>query len=135
MAGSVASAKRLMISKERKILFIASHRKNRSPSQRFRFEQYFEHLSQNGFHCELSSLISSEDDRIFYSKGKSLKKSFILVKAFFKRCKDVVRIRQYDLVFIQREAFITGSVFFEKLLSHLNVKLVFDFDDAIWHLD
>ena len=45
-----------------RVLFIASHRLNRSPSQRYRFEQYFNFLKKNGFHCELSYIISKKDD-------------------------------------------------------------------------
>lgn len=117
------------------ILFIASHRKNRSPSQRFRFEQYLDYLSQNGFQCDFSYIISEKDDSIFYAKGNYFKKFIIIIKAFLKRCKDVLHASSYDIIFIQREAFVTGSVFFEKLFSYLKPKLVFDFDDAIWLLD
>jgi glycosyltransferase involved in cell wall biosynthesis len=46
--------------------------------------------------------------------------------------RDVVRMNNYDIIFIFREAFMTGSIFFEKFFKKSNAKLVFDFDDAIW---
>lgn len=116
----------------KKILILANHRKNRSPGQRFRFEQYIDYLNQNGFDCELSSLLTEEDDKIFYSKGNWISKLLIFIKCFNKRLKDVKRVNQFDIVFVFREAFFTGTTYFEKRLSRLPVKVVFDFDDSIW---
>jgi glycosyltransferase involved in cell wall biosynthesis len=119
----------------KKVLFIASHRKDRSPSQRFRFEQYFDHLRENGFDCHLSNLLSAEDDKAFYGTGNFSEKISILIRSFFKRRKDVRAAAQYDLIFVQREAFMTGSTYFEKKLSRSGTKMIFDFDDSIWILD
>ena len=118
-----------------KILFIAAHRPDRSPSQRYRFEQYFDFLKSNGFECRLSYLLSSSDDKYFYRSGHLLSKMIILVKSFFKRLKDIFKAKEYDIIFVQREAFMIGSTFFEKLFKITKAKLVFDFDDAIWLLD
>ena len=55
----------------RKILFIAQHRLNRSPSQRFRFEQYLSLFEAHGYECELSFLIDEEDDKVLdYSRDR-----------------------------------------------------------------
>lgn len=118
-----------------KILFIAPHRPDRSPSQRFRFEQYLDFLKQNGFDSDFSYLISEKDDRYFYQHGNFSTKSYFFLKSVIKRWKNTMRANDYDIIFIQREAFMTGSTFFEKKLSQSNAKLVFDFDDAIWHFD
>lgn len=118
-----------------KILFIAAHRPNRSPSQRYRFEQYFGFLNQNGYTCELSYIIDERDDSIFYSKGHLFSKLLIVVKSIIKRLKDVKRVNNFDIVFVQREAFMTGITFFEKQFSKSKAKLVFDFDDSIWLMD
>ncbi len=121
--------------KQKRILFIASHRKDRAPGQRFRFEQYMAFLEQNGFHCELSPIISETDDKVLYQKGKYLQKFFIALRAWIKRQKDAWRANQFDIIFIFREAFLTGSTFFERQFRNSRAKIVFDFDDAIWHLD
>ncbi len=121
--------------KRKKILFIAAHRPDRSPSQRFRFEQYLKFLQENGFDSDFSWLISAQDDKKFYSPGNFRTKLFILVKSYWKRWKDVWRSGEYDIIFVQREAFMTGSTFFERRFKRIGAKLVFDFDDAIWNLD
>lgn len=44
------------------------------------------------------------------------------------------RAKHFDLIFIQREALLIGSSFFEKRFFKKN-KVIFDFDDSIWLLD
>ena len=117
-----------------KLLIIADHRLNRSPSQRYRFEQYLNYFKSQGFDWELSEIITEKDDKIFYSPGNYLKKAWILFKSLFIRLKDLQRAKQFDLIFIQREALLLGSSFFEKQFFK-NHKVVFDFDDSIWLLD
>ncbi len=114
------------------ILYVVPHRLNRSPGQRFRCEQYVKPLEEAGFTITYSNIISEKDDQIFYSKGKYLKKTWILFSSFFQRLKDVRRAKKYDIVFIYREAFMLGTTFFEKRLRVRNPRIIFDFDDAIW---
>jgi len=116
----------------KRVLYIAMHRRDRSPSQRFRFEQYLDFLKLNGYEYDFSFLISSEDDKIFYSSGNTFQKGIIFLKCFFKRLKDVLNANNYDIIFIQREAFMTGTVFFEKQFARSKAKVIFDFDDSIW---
>lgn len=118
-----------------KILFIAAHRINRSPSQRFRFEQYFGFLNSQGYECELSCIIDEKNDTVLYSNGNILKKIQITLASIKTRFKDVARANEFDIIFIQREAFMTGAVYFEKRFSQSSAKVIFDFDDSIWLLD
>lgn len=115
-----------------KILFIASHRLGRSPGQRFRWEQYLPYLRENGFQCDFEYMISPEDDKAFYAPGNFINKALIFLRCWIKRFRDTIKARRYDVVFIQREAFMTGSIFFEKRFKKTGAKIVFDFDDSIW---
>jgi glycosyltransferase involved in cell wall biosynthesis len=121
--------------KKKKILFIAPHRRDRAPSQRFRFEQYISFLEANGFETEYSSLLNEKDDKIIYSPGKLFGKGWIFLKSFFLRRKDVKRAKDCAIVFVQREAFMTGATRFERAFKKQGAKLVYDFDDSIWLLD
>ncbi len=114
------------------ILFVSLHRPDRSPSQRFRYEQYLDYLAANGFDYDFSYLITAEDDQPFYSKGNYLKKLQILLKSIEIRLFDVAMAGRYDIIFVQREAFMLGTAIFEKLYARSKAKLVFDFDDSIW---
>jgi glycosyltransferase involved in cell wall biosynthesis len=119
----------------KKVLFIVAHRPGRSPGQRFRFEQYLDYLSEKGFLCEFSYLLNEKDDKFFYSKGHYFRKFQIFLKSICKRFKDLKRIRDYDIIFIYREAVMLGSVFFEKRFKKRGAKIILDFDDAIWLMD
>jgi glycosyltransferase involved in cell wall biosynthesis len=55
-----------------------------------------------------------------------------MINGFFRRRRDISRAKEYDIIFIQREAFMTGSLYFEKQLRKSGKKMVFDFDDAVW---
>ena len=116
------------------ILIIADHRLNRSPSQRYRFEQYLNYFKEQGFNWELSEIISAADDKVFYHRGNHLRKAWVMVKSLLIRSRDLRRAKNFDLIFIQREALLLGSSYFEKKFFKKG-KVIFDFDDSIWLLD
>lgn len=118
-----------------RILFVAGHRLNRAPGQRFRFEQYLEHLRADGFVCEFSPLLTAEDDRVFYGNASALRKAAVLARCAVRRGRDVRRASNFDVVFLQREAFFGGWPVFEHAFKRTGARLVLDFDDAIWLLD
>ncbi len=116
----------------KKVLIIANHYANRSPGQRFRFEQYLSFLKANGYECHLSNIITKEDDKYFYKPGNYLRKGQIIFKAIAKRLGNVIRLNQYDLILLFREALPLGTTFIESLFKKRKAKIIFDFDDAIW---
>jgi glycosyltransferase involved in cell wall biosynthesis len=117
----------------KRILFIASHRKNRAPNQRFRFEQYFDYLEKHGFQCTLSPLIATEEeDKTFYIQGNYPSKVLLGLQLGLRRIKDIIRASEFDIIVIAREAFITGSTFVERAFARSRAKVIFDFDDSIW---
>lgn len=117
------------------VLILCAHRPGRSPSQRYRFEQYTPFLEQNGFRFTVSFLLDEADDLTFYSKGNFLAKVLILIRSVGIRLKDLRRYKRYDIVFIQREALFLGSSFFERAAAGKGIPVIFDFDDSIWLAD
>ena len=116
--------------KTKTILIVTHHRPNRSPGQRFRFEQYLHWLEQQGFSFEWDILLNEKDDKIFYGNN-TLKKISLIIKTFFRRIKTIAIANKYDGILIYREAYIIGGTFFEKLIAKQNPNIWFDFDDAI----
>jgi len=89
-------------------------------------------LQDKGIDITYSYIISEKDDRVFYKPGHLLQKAVIVLRAFRKRLKDLRRARQFDLIYIYREAYMLGFSYFEKKLSQTGVPVIYDFDDAIW---
>lgn len=115
------------------ISFICLHRPDRNPSQRFRFEQYITYLTSKGFNCTIHYLLNEKEDAIFYSSRHTSQKILIIFLCFFRRLVQALKNRA-DIVFIHREAFVTGTTLFEKLFK-LRSRIVYDFDDSIWIKD
>lgn len=118
-----------------KVLILCAHRPKRSPSQRYRFEQYLPYLETQGYQFTYSYLLDANDDVTFYSQGNFLAKIFILFKSVLIRVNDCFRFKNFDIVFIQREATFFGTSFFEKRAFNSGAKVIFDFDDSIWLAD
>ena len=117
-----------------KILFLTLHRKERSPGQRFRHEQYLDYLQENGYEITYSNMLSAKQDKVFYGTGNILGKIGVGISALLLRIKDLLRANRFDYIFIYRDAFFFGIVF-EWLFKQTKAKLIFDFDDSIWLQD
>ena len=114
-----------------RIIFLTVHRKDRSPSQRFRFEQYLAFLSENNFEVNHFYLVSEKDDKLLYSKGNLFKKALLLLKYVLRLVKLCRGISSYDICFVQREVIFLWTFYFEKIISK-KTNLVYDFDDSIF---
>lgn len=116
-----------------RILFVTQHQQERSPGQRFRHEQYLEALRADGWECDLSPLVSPEDDKFLYAPGHYWDKLKFLGRSRRIRRADVARSKEYDVIFIYREALMSRGTYFEKQFRRSSgAKIVFDFDDAVW---
>lgn len=115
----------------KRVLLLCLHRPNRSPSQRFRIEQYIPFLEHHGYSFTYSYLLDEKDDKIFYQPGHYLGKLGIVVASIAKRVSEIAKASSYDLVFVQREAFMLGTAFFESAIGG-KAPMIFDFDDSIW---
>ncbi len=89
-------------------------------------------LEANGYLVDYSYIISEKDDKLFYAPGNYFKKLSILLRSIRKRFGDIRKSDQYEYIFVQREALMLGSAYFEGRLAKSNAKLIYDFDDAIW---
>lgn len=115
------------------ILFVVPYPEGEAPSQRFRFEQYFDALRDAGHTYTVSPFLDLATWRILYKPGNGLKKALGILKGFGRRLKMLFSLHQYDWVFIHREAAPLGPPLFERLITKVfRKKVIFDFDDAIW---
>lgn len=113
------------------ILFQTVHRPDRSPSQRFRHELYASYLRKQGFDVSFSYLLEPRDDEVYYRPGRYGRKARIAWQAARRRIGELRNGSLADIVFVQREAFMLGTSWFERRAARRS-RLMFDFDDAIW---
>lgn len=119
-----------------KILFIIPYPLKESPSQRFRFEQYFELLTRAGYHYEVQSFLDSQNWQVFFKPGKIFQKLLALLKGSAKRLLALLKSPMYDFIFIHREAAPIGPPLYEWFAGRVfRKKIIYDFDDAIWKTD
>jgi glycosyltransferase involved in cell wall biosynthesis len=119
-----------------KILFLVPYPLGESPSQRFRFEQYFDALSLAGHSYVVRSFLSPKGWQIIYSKGNTLRKILTITSGFLRRFWILSSVTSYDTVFIHREATPIGPPVFEWIIAKVfRKKIIYDFDDAIWSTD
>lgn len=119
----------------KKILFLAHHRLNRSPGQRYRFEQFFDYLQKNEILCYLSFIIYEKDEKALYYSKNIFGKVKLALNSIIRRIIHIKNIKDFDLVVIYREALPFKSTFFENYIAKKKIPMVYDFDDAIWVKD
>jgi glycosyltransferase involved in cell wall biosynthesis len=116
-----------------KILFLFPYPLGESPSQRFRFEQYFSVLEKAGIQYSTQSFWNIETWKILYKPGKGLKKAIGFLRGVARRFKVLLTLATMDYVFIHRECTPVGPPLFEWLISIVfRKRIIYDFDDAIW---
>ena len=117
-----------------RLLFLGVHGRDRSPSQRYRFEQFEPALRDAGIETEYAGALTIEEAEDFYGPRGVLAKARVAARALARRAWSVaprlLRVR-FDVVFVQREAFFLFNEWSE-WLAHLQAPIVFDFDDSIW---
>ena len=117
----------------KRIFFIAPYPFGKAPSQRFRFEQYFTFLKEQGYEIEEHPFYDEKTWSTLYSEGKILKKVWGLIRSFARRKLLLFRLHKADHIFIHREVAHIGPPIMEWIIAKvLRRKYTYDFDDAIW---
>ena len=100
-----------------KILFVAAHRPGRSPSQRFRFEQYLPFLKENGYEYDFSYLISEKDDKIFLDCNQQWEyMEYHIVDLFYICVSPCVEISSSNFQIVDLETLLREDIFSKTFL-------------------
>jgi glycosyltransferase involved in cell wall biosynthesis len=102
------------------------------PGQRYRIEQREPLLRARGVEITYAPFEDDELHAIVYKPGRMAKKLQLVTRNLARRFSTVGKARDYDLVYILREAALLGPPIFERLVAQQRVPFVFDFDDAIF---
>jgi glycosyltransferase involved in cell wall biosynthesis len=99
-------------------------------SSRLRSFQYIPYLESKGWQIEVNYLFSNDYVRALY-RGSSLYHE--VIKGFWKRLKMLMKLKQYDVVWVEKELFPFFPSFAERLLNSLGIPYMVDYDDALFH--
>ena len=105
---------------------------NTSPGQRFRMEQWARHLAEEGLRITFAPFEDEALHAILYQRGHLAQKAALMAAALARRLMLLGRAREYDVIYLFREASLIGPAVVERLLARWGTPMVFDFDDAIW---
>lgn len=117
---------------EMRVLVLCLAPVHHSPGQRFRIEQWEPALRSLGVSLEYEPFMSPDLHAILYQSGKWKAKAGLIFEALARRTKRIRHVRDFDLVYVQRETALLGPALFERWISIKRVPYVFDFDDAIF---
>jgi glycosyltransferase involved in cell wall biosynthesis len=115
-----------------KVLFIVPH-PIEGPSTRYRVWQYLPYLQSHGIDPTVRAFVdSSKFYHVLYCQGQVGLKVAYTIRSMIRRLTDLLRLHQFDCVFIHREALPIGRALFERLVSLASVPIIYDFDDTIY---
>lgn len=115
-----------------KVLAIVPSLYDTSPGQRYRIEQWEPLLREHGVEITFEPFESKELHSLLYKPGMITRKMSLVGGRLRHRLRTLRSVKQYDIVYIFREAALLGPPLFEWLIRRTGVPIVFDFDDAVF---
>jgi glycosyltransferase involved in cell wall biosynthesis len=103
-----------------------------SPGQRFRIEQWEPLLRQRGVEITYQPFEDPQLHALLYLPGQMSRKLRLVSRRLWNRVSTLRAVRQYDAVYVFREAALLGPPIFERWISRSGVPMIFDLDDAIF---
>lgn len=103
-----------------------------SPGQRYRLEQWEPYLRRFGVEITYASFEDLELSATLHKQGRVARKTYLIAKAIGRRASLIKSLRDYDVIYVFREAALFGPPIFERLVSRSGVPTIFDFDDSIF---
>lgn len=113
-----------------KVLFLTKYSRM-GASSRLRSMQYVPLLKSKGFQVTVQSLFDDIYLANLYSDGRRSK--LAMANYYLKRLYTLLKVRQYDIVWIEKEIFPYLPALVEQLLPLVGIKYIVDYDDAIFH--
>lgn len=118
-----------------KVGAVVLYAQNTAPGQRFRIEQWSPFLKEQGIELEFIPFADSALTEILPQSGQYLAKAAALTNATLRRMRQALGWKKYDAIYLYRAASIVGPALIERALPLFRRPIIYDFDDAIFHLD
>ena len=116
----------------KKLLVICPYPQGVAPSQRLKYEQYFEAFMQDGWFISVKPFISAKFWKIIYQPGNILQKSWHTLLGYLDRFLLLFKIRNYEVVYLHLWGTPFGPPVYEFLVRKLAKRLIYDIDDLVY---
>lgn len=120
--------------KEIAVAALVPYPQNTTPSQRYRIEQWMPYLAAAGIRVDLFPFADSALLDQLHRPGFRISTASRIVLRSMRRFVDLVHSKRYDAILIHRAVSIVGPAWFERLAARMGRPIIYDFDDAIFHL-
>jgi len=112
-----------------KILLLSRH-SNLGASSRLRSYQYLPWLRKKGFSVTIAPLFDDDYLREWYAGKRNIS---LIIRGYISRVKVLRYVRQYDLVWIEKEIFPWLPHAIDRIFLKRGPCVVVDYDDAVFH--
>jgi len=112
-----------------KILLLTRYNKD-GASSRLRFYQYIPFIVSPEIEVTISPLFGNGYVNSINKNSLSL---MIIAKGYIRRLHQIFKIHSYDIVWLEAEACPWMPIIIERIFLKSNVRLIVDYDDAIFH--
>lgn len=116
----------------KKLLVLCPYPEGVAPSQRLKFEQYYEFFREMGYAVTVCPFMDHGLWVIAYSKGKTLWKVLLTLRCYLRRLFDLLRVPFYDTTYVHLWVTPFGPAFFERVVRWLSRRMIYDIDDLIY---
>lgn len=120
---------------KKKLLIICPYPEDCAPSQRLKYEQYFDEFRKHGWHITVKPFINLRFWKIIYKEGFFFLKLWYTLVAYLKRFFLLFSVFRYRIVYVHLWGTPFGPPIYERLLKVLSKKLVYDIDDLVYLAD
>jgi glycosyltransferase involved in cell wall biosynthesis len=103
----------------------------RAPSQRLKFEQYYDDWRAHGWTVDVRPFWDEAGWEVLYRPGHPAEKLRALARGLARRRRDVEDALRADLVYLHLEAAPVGPPWIERRLVKARVPIVYDLDDMV----
>jgi glycosyltransferase involved in cell wall biosynthesis len=124
------------MAKKKRILFVVPYPYDKAPSQRLKFEQYYDQFRAAGYEVEWSSFYDDAAWQVIYKRGNIGGKIAAIMRGYVRRVRDLFRLGKYEVVYTHLWVTPIGPPFFEWLYCAIaRRKMIYDIDDLIFLKD
>ena len=118
--------------KRKHILILCPYPEQVAPTQRLKYEQYFDHFRKDGYVLNVSPFMTQSLWKIVYQRGHLGKKVLWVLFGYLRRIVDLFRTPFYEGVYISLWTTPFGTSFFERLFRLAARKVIYDVDDLVF---